>query len=129
MHPGYRVEHFKNEIINLIPLQPVDILWRLKKHLRITNNSYIHLLVALHKNKPWGHGIDFYMAAACWFIGKPTLFVRPMLNPKYQNGRNPPKFFYNKQYFFEEDSYMGVDKIHLCFVFNSINYYSAFFEQ
>ena len=24
---------------------------------------------------------------------------------------------------------MGVDKIHLCFVFNSINYYAAFFEQ
>ena len=116
-------------MINFIALQPVDMLKRLKKHIRITNNLYIDLLVTFHKNKLGGHCIDFYMVAACWFIGKPALLVQPMLNPKYQNGRNPPQFFYNKQYSFEEDSYIGVDKIHLRFTVNSINYCTAFFEQ
>ena len=129
MPPGYTVEHFKNKIINLLALQAGDTLKHLKKHLHVANKLYIDLVVTLHENKPWGNGIDFYMAAARWFIGKPALFVRPMLNPKYQNGQNPPKFFFNKEYFFEEDSYMSVDKIHLCFVFNGINYYAPFFQQ
>ena len=67
----------------------------------MANRSYIDLVVGLHKNKPWGNGIDFYMAVAWWFIGKPALFVPPNLNPKYQNSKNPPKFFFNKEYFFE----------------------------
>ena len=73
--PGYTVEHFKNEIINLLTLQPGVMLKCLKKHLHVANKSYIDLVVTLHENKPWGNGIDFYMAAACWFIGKLALFV------------------------------------------------------
>ena len=75
MPPGYTVEHFKNEIINLLTLQAGDMLKHLKKHLHVANKSYIDLVVMLHENKPRGNGIDFYMAAVRWFIGKPALFV------------------------------------------------------
>ena len=68
------------------------------------------------------------MGAACQFIGKPVLIIKPMMNPKYSKEKGP-HFLFEKSYLYKGEEHMNVADIKICFVFNGLNYYAPFYQS
>ena len=68
--------------------------------------SYKTLIKWLYEGKPMSTGVDFYMAAVRHFLTKPIVVIKPQFNTdKQTHGR--PKFVFEKEYFYEQDSFLG----------------------
>ena len=125
---NYTVVHFKNEIIEMLVARMEETYHRLKPQLHKSLRSYQDLIADLHANKPMHSGIDFYIAAARLFIGKPVLVLKPELNKDY-DGSTGPHYVFKKEFLIEEDKYIVVEKINIKLVFNGINYYAPFYTE
>ena len=119
----FTVEHFRDEIINMLDLESADMLDHLRPQLRYAGYSYKQLIQRLYDGLPMSTGIDFYMAAARHFIGHPVMVIKPQFNLNKEKYGNV-QFIFEKEYFCEADKNMNDDEIHLKFVFNGINYYA-----
>ena len=72
-------------------------------------------------------GIDFYMVAARQFLMQPIVVIKPQFNTDKKT-RGRPKFVFKKEYFYEQDSYLGDGMIPLKFIFNGCNYYAPYLQ-
>ena len=89
--------------------------------------SYKQLVECLYDGQPMSTGIDFYMAAAQQFLMQPIVVIKPQFNmDKKTRGR--PKFVFEKEYFYEQDLYLGDGMIPLKFIFNGCNYYAPYLQ-
>ena len=102
---------------------------RLATHAGTAGCSFKDLVVNLHERKPFGASLNFYMAAAREYIGEPVLLIIPHHNREKSTFSNPPKYVFMKEYFFEEDSYIGHTNIKLWFVFNGVDHYTPFYQK
>ena len=127
MPEWFTVEHFRDEIINMLGLESADMLDRLRPQLRYAGYSYKQLIQRLYDGLPMSTGIDFYMSAARNFIGHPVMVIKPQFNLNKEKYGNV-QFIFEKEYFYEADKNMNDDEIHLKFVFNGINYYAPFMQ-
>ena len=73
-------------------------------------------------------GIDFYMAAARHFLAQPIVVIKPQFNTDKKT-RGKPKFVFKKEYFYEQDSYLGDNIILLKMIFNGCNYYAPYLQS
>ena len=55
------------------------------------------------------------------------MVIKPQFNTD-KNTQGCPKFVFEKEYFFEQDSYLGDGIIPLKFMFNGCNYYTPFLQ-
>ena len=124
----FTVENFRDEIINLLCVQSSEMIKLLMPQLQYAGFSYIQLIQHLYEGKPMSTGVNFYMSAACHFLAKPIVVIKPQFNTDKQTcGR--PKFVFEKEYFYEQDSYLGNNMIPLKFIFNGINYYVPYLQS
>ena len=124
----FTVENFRDEIINLLCVQSSEMINLLMPQLQYAGFSYIQLVQRLYEGKPMSTGVDFYMSAACHFLTKPIVVIKPQFNTDKQT-RGRPKFVFQKEYFYEQDSYLGDNMIPLKFIFNGVNYYVPYLQS
>ena len=122
----FTVENFRDEVINLLCLQSSEMVNLLMPQLQYTDYSYKQLV--LHDGKPMLKGIDFYMAAAWHFLAQPIVVIKPQFNTD-KKPRGRPKFVFEKEYFYEQDSYLGNNLIPLKMIFNGCNYYAPYLQS
>ena len=123
----YTVENFRDEIIDMLCCQSSYLINILMPQLMYARFSYKQLVEHLYKGQPMSTGIDFYMAVAQQFLSKPIMVIKPQLNTD-KNTQGRPKFVFEKEYFFEQDSYLSDRIIPLKFMFNGCNYYMPFLQ-
>ena len=111
----------------MLCLHPLDTAERLKHQIDMSGKTYKDLVVTLYEGKKdFGNAINFYMAAACDFLGEPLLLIVPQ---HCTDKANPGlKYEFEKMYAFKEDSYLAESEIKLRFVYNGIDYYAPFFQ-
>ena len=122
------VENFRDEVIKLLCLQSSEMVNLLMPQLQYAGYSYKQLVHCLHNGKPMSTGIDFYMAAARHFLAQPIVVIKPQFNTDKKTCRRP-KFLFEKEYFYEQDSYLGDKLIPLKMIFNGCNYYAPYLQS
>ena len=123
------MEHFTDSILEMLTLNPKQYTKQLYDHVQASGKTFKELIHNLHDRKPFGKAINFYMAAASKFVGQPVLLVMPCHNPAYRKDVPGPKYLFKKHFCSEEDSYVNESDIKLCFVFNSMDNYTPFFQK
>ena len=123
----YTVENFWDEIIDMLCCQSSYLIDVLLLQLQYAGFSYKQLVQHLHNGQLMSTGIDFYMAAARQFLAHPIVVIKPQFNVD-KNTRGQPKFVFEKEYFYEKDSYLADGMIPLKFIFNGCNYYALFLQ-
>ena len=124
----FTIENFRDEIINLLCVQSSEMINLLMPQLQYAGFSYKKLIQCLYEGKPMSTGVDFYMAVAQHFLAKPIVMIKPQFNTNKQtHGR--PKFIFEKEYLYEQDSYLGNNIIPLKFIFNGCNYYVPYLQS
>ena len=124
----FTIENFRDKIINLLCVQSLEMINLLMPQLQYAGFSYIQLIQHLYEGKPMSTGVDFYMSAARHFLAKPIVMIKPQFNTDKQT-RGRPKFVFEKEYFYEQDSYLGDNMIPLKFIFNGISYYAPYLQS
>ena len=124
----FMVQNFRDEVINLLCLQSLEMVNLLMPQLQYAGYSYKQLVHCLYDGKPMSTGIDFYMAVARHFLAQPIVVIKPQFNTdKKTCGR--PTFVFKKEYFYEHDSYLGDNLIPLKMIFNGCNYYAPYLQS
>ena len=124
----FTVENFRDEIINLLSIQSSEMVDLLMPQLQYASFLYKQLVQHLYDSKPMSTGIDFYMAAARHFLAQPIVVIKPQFNTDKKT-RRKPKFVFEKEYFYEQDSYLGNNIIPLKMIFNGCNYYTPYLQS
>ena len=123
----YTVENFRDEIIEILCCQSSHLIDVLMPQLMYAGFSYKQLVERLYNGQPMSTGIDFYMVAAWQFLMQPIMVIKPQFNmDKKTRGR--PKFVFKKEYYYEQDLYLGDGMIPLKFIFNGCNYYAPYLQ-
>ena len=123
------MDNFADNITEMLCTNPEQMAKRLATHAATAGKSFKELVSNLHDRKPFGSAINFYMAAAREYIGEPVFVVVPKHNRQKSTVTNPPKYIFERKFFFEEDSYIGHTNIKLRFIFNGVNFYAPFFQK
>ena len=123
------MEHFKDELIELLVTQQEDVLPLLKPQLGKSSRSYKDLILDLHAGKELQSGIDFYLAAAHLFVGEPVLLVKAKVNKKPEEGTTGPAYIFEKHYLIESDKFVAPSKVQMRFIFNGVNYYTPYYKE
>ena len=123
------MENFADNITEMLCSNPEQMASHLAIHTATAGRLFKELVSNLHDRKPFGSAINFYMAAAWEYIGEPVFVVVPKHNWQKSTVENLPKYIFERQYFFEEDEYIGHTNIKLHFIFNGVNFYTPFFQK
>ena len=126
---NYTVEHFHDELIELLVTQHKDLVPLLQPHLAKTTRSYQQLICDLHDGKELQSGIDFYLCVVRLFVGEPVLLIKPKVNKNPTPGTAGPAYIFEKHYLVETDKFLSSSKIQMRFVFNGVNYYAPYYKD
>ena len=123
----FTVENFRDEVLNFLCVQSSEMINTLQPQLLSAHFSYKQLVQRLYDGQPMSTGIDFYMAAARQFLGLPIVITKPQFNTKRKK-TGGPRYVFEKEYLFEQDSYLGDSMIPLKFIFNGCDYYAPYLQ-
>ena len=123
----FTVDNFRDEILNFLCTQSTEMINVLRPQLLYARFSYKQLVQRLYDGQPMSTGIDFYMSAARHFLALPIVVTKPQFNTQKKK-TGGPRYVFEKEYFFEQDSYVGDNLIPLKFIFNGIDYYAPYLQ-
>ena len=123
----FTVENFRDEVLNFLCTQSTEMINVLRPQLLYAHFSYKQLVQRLYDGQPMSTGIDFYMSAARHFLALPIVITKPQFNTQRKK-IGGPQYVFEKEYFYEQDSYLGDKMIPLKFIFNGIDYYAPYLQ-
>ena len=126
---GYTIEHFRDELIEMLVVQQETVLPQLKPHLAKTMRSCQDLILDLYEGKPMRSGIDFFLTTAWLFVGRPVLLLKPVPNKNPDPSTNGPDYLFEKAYLLKSDKFVKEVDINMRFVFNGVDYYTPFYPE
>ena len=123
----FTVENFRDEVLNFLCTQSSEMINVLNLQLQYAHFSYKQLVQRLYDGQAMSTGIDFYMATARHFLALPIVVTKPQFNTKRKK-TGGPRYVFKKEYFYEQDSFLGDNMIPLKFIFNGCDYYAPYLQ-